>query len=388
MGIWKDKERRDWLYKFQYRGKQYGSRGFKTRREAEAARAKRREEARKEATPIETKAAIGFKAVANEYLDFAQRKFVNDVYVRKVNTYRGFIEANGDLPFDAITPQHVHTYLKRLTSNSLYNERRHELSALFNWVKRVYVREFPYFVNPCIGIEAMPHVTAEKHIPTQEEVLRMIAASTPGDERDILLCCVHTLGRIDEVLRLRWHEDVNFDKRIIVLWTRKRKNGAYEPDAMPMNETLHDILLTRWRKRKQDKWVFYDEVKEGRYKNRVGMMESICRRAGIKPIGTSKWRINKGTDKEKVVDAQLYYGFHSLRHFMASYLFDEKKTSLKTVSGLLRHRNVRTTEIYLHSIDASQLAALGEIEKEFTSKKANLPPTAATKTERGYGVSP
>jgi integrase len=52
-----------------------------------------------------------------------------------------------------------------------------------------------------------------------------------------------------------------------------------------------------------------------------------------------------------------YYGFHAIRHFMASYLMDEHKVSLKTVSGLLRHKNVRTTEIYLHSVDSSALAA-------------------------------
>ena len=37
MGIWKDKARKDWAYSFQYRGNRYGSRGFKTRREASAA---------------------------------------------------------------------------------------------------------------------------------------------------------------------------------------------------------------------------------------------------------------------------------------------------------------------------------------------------------------
>jgi integrase len=60
---------------------------------------------------------------------------------------------------------------------------------------------------------------------------------------------------------------------------------------------------------------------------------------------------------ERIMTLPKYYGFHSIRHFMASYLMDEHKVSLKTVSGLLRHKAVRTTEIYLHSVDSSALAA-------------------------------
>jgi integrase len=88
-------------------------------------------------------------------------------------------------------------------------------------------------------------------------------------------------------------------------------------------------------------------------------------------------------EEEKIRFVPRYYGFHALRHFMASYLMDEENVSLKTVSGLLRHKNVRTTEIYLHSVDQSQLAASGKSEGEFTSKMAKPPQEGATKTKGG-----
>ena len=50
-----------------------------------------------------------------------------------------------------------------------------------------------------MDIKKLPHATARKAPPSEEEILRLIVASTPGDERDILLTCLHTLGRIDEV---------------------------------------------------------------------------------------------------------------------------------------------------------------------------------------------
>jgi len=161
---------------------------------------------------------------------------------------------------------------------------------------------------------------------------------------------------------LRWHEDVNFEKRYIVLWTRKRKNGAYESDTLPMNKDLYDVLWKRWESRKQDKWVFFNESTNNRFMPRPRMMKSLCRRAGI-----------------------MAYGFHALRHFMASYLMDEEKVSLKTVSGLLRHKNVRTTEIYLHLIDTSKVAASDKIEGKFTLKLAKPLQEAAIKEEEVKG---
>lgn len=297
--------------------------------------------------------------MANEYLDIAERKFVHDVYLRKVNVCRQFrTSLKGDLPIDQITPLHIHSYLKTLPSNSLYNEHRHELSAMFNWIKKTYAAQFPFLINPCIGVESMTHVTAEKIIPTEKEILRLIAAANPGDERDILLTCLQTLGRIDEVLRLRWHEDINFEKRYVVLWTRKRKNGAYEPDALPMNKDLYDVLKRRWTARKQDKWVFYNVQTETRFMARPKMMASLCRRAGIP-----------------------FYGFHALRHFMASYLMDDQKVSLKTVSSLLRHKNLKTTEIYLHTIGEGQRDSLTGIEGKFTLKNSDQVQEAVQKKE-------
>jgi len=204
----------------------------------------------------------------------------------------------------------------------------------------------------------------EKNIPTEEELLRIIAAAKPGDEKDLVLCCLHLLGCIDEILRPRWKEDINFDKRIVTLWTRKRKDGAYESNSMPMDDALYSVLCSRWSKRKQDKWVFWNEkANEGkgdRYKHRPKMMAPVCKRAGIDPIGKGMRKLWRGKEKGKMVEVPLYYGFHTLRHFTASYLADQKKVSLKTVSGLLRHKNLRTTEIYLHHLDSSHKAVISK----------------------------
>jgi integrase len=122
----------------------------------------------------------------------------------------------------------------------------------------------------------------------------------------------------------------------------------------------------RFKGRSSEKWVFYNEDTEGRYNHRPKMMASLCKRAGIAPIGKGIRTYTRGKLKGKKYEADLYYGFHSLRHFMASHLIDQEKTSLKSVSMLLRHKALKTTEIYVHSIDESVRIATTKLEGKFT----------------------
>ncbi len=227
----------------------------------------------------------------------------------------------------------------------------------------------------------MPHTPKNKTIPPEDVILKLIMAADPDtDEQDLLLVIIHTLGRIDEVLRLRW-EDVNFEKRIVTLWTRKRKDGAYESDPLPMGEDLYQILMSRWKSKTQETWVFFNpKSKDGagdRFYHRPKLMASLCKRAGIPPIGKGLRKLSRGKNKGKMVEVNLDIGFHALRHFMASYLADQERVGVKAVSGLLRHKNLRTTEIYLHSIDEGQRIAIDQIQGKFTPKRINLPTTAA-----------
>jgi integrase len=143
----------------------------------------------------------------------------------------------------------------------------------------------------------------------------------------LLLELFHTMARIDEVLRLNW-EDVNFTEKTVRLWTRKRRGGNWEFDWLPMNEDLEKVLWGLWQKRQQDEWVFYNEKTGTRFLYRPKLMKTVCKQAGVPK-----------------------YGFHTIRHFVASYLYDQKKVSLPVISKLLRHKNLQTTERYLQVID-------------------------------------
>ena len=122
----------------------------------------------------------------------------------------------------------------------------------------------------------------------------------------------------------------------------------------------------------QQMWLF---AYADRYYHRPKMMAAICKRAGISPIGKGKIKLWRGKDKGKIVEINHYYGFHSFRHFMASYLTDVEKISSKTAQFLLRHKNLSTTEGYVHFIDPNLTALMAKMEEKFAKVHPNGTPT-------------
>jgi integrase len=166
------------------------------------------------------------------------------------------------------------------------------------------------------------------------------------DEQDFIECIYHLLARKSEIVRPTW-EDVNFEERWGRLYTRKRRGGDLQADYLPMNKTLYRVLRHRWERRdKTTPYVFQFGA------NKIGyMMERLCKRAGVKR-----------------------FGFHAIRHHVASILNDPKKASMKQIQKLLRHLRQTTTETYLHEIEGSlhkAISILDEREEE-KSRTPNL----------------
>ncbi|MDH4317461.1 MAG: site-specific integrase [Desulfobulbaceae bacterium] len=337
MGFWKDKERKDWCYKFQHQGKQYGSRGFKTKKEAIAAREKHRQNLI-ENTKL-TQKSMGFREVASLYLDDAKIRYARKTYEYKAYVFRSFLGFHKDHQLIDITPIMIDTYLKSRPTNHNYNVHRKELSCLFNYaIKKLKI----IISNPVTEIDKLPHLSCRKRIPSKENVTRLIAAADVNKERPFLICILNLVARVDEILRLTW-EDVDFKSRTVTRWTKKRQNGNYEPIIAHMNNDLYVTLSKLYEERCQDRWVFYNEKTSSKYNNRRKMLYGINKRAGIAP--------------------PIHY--HELRHFVASILANTENVSKKTISEILGHKSLSTTEIYLHSIEGAQKEAIESLEGKF-----------------------
>jgi len=155
------------------------------------------------------------------------------------------------------------------------------------------------------------------------------------------------MGRMSEINRLKW-EDLNFQERSIVLYTRKKRGGHLSPRKIPMTNRLYDLLTRLYAKRDRTKpWVFWHRYwswkegtwVEGPYQVRSKLMKNLCEKAGVK-----------------------YFRYHSLRHFGASVL-DHANVNIGSIQRLLGHENRTTTEIYLHSIGEAERSAMTVYER-------------------------
>ena len=108
-----------------------------------------------------------------------------------------------------------------------------------------------------------------------------------------------------------------------------------------MNQVLYETLQHLWEKRSQNVWVFLNPRTSDRYLHRPKLMKTICKRAGVG-----------------------HFGFHAIRHYVASFLADKQKFSLTQVSRLLRHQSKATTERYLQVIDPQLRDVMATLEEK------------------------
>jgi integrase len=327
MGLWKDPRTGLWRYSFWFQGQRYRAGKYRSKADARTAREDHRKLvihlAEAPATAAVKETPTTFLEIATAYLKLSERRHAKLTFEYKRYVYKSFLDhAGGDIPLDKITPFLVQSYLETRHSNSNYNRHRKDLSALFEYARKV-MGVIP--LNPCAVLDKLPEEKAEKEIPTEDEFLRLISAATDV-ERQLILVLAYTAARIGEVLRLQW-KDVDFSRNFVRLWTKKTKDGTYRSREIPMKPYFRAIMFRMWEVRTQETWVFFNRKTGERFNRRPKFMHGVCKRAGIKP-----------------------YGFHAIRHFVSAILLDRNKIGTPTVSKFLGHTNLSTTDIYAHSI--------------------------------------
>jgi integrase len=135
------------------------------------------------------------------------------------------------------------------------------------------------------------------------------------------------LGRVSEINRLVW-DDVNFELRYVILYTRKKRGGHLTPRKVPMTNKLHEILSRRYQNRDPAKsWVFWHtfwdikagQWKSGPFRDRHKIMKTLCKKAGVK-----------------------YFRFHPIRH-SGAFTMDNSNIPIGTIQRILGHENRSTT---------------------------------------------
>jgi integrase len=352
----RDNKTRLWVGRIRHQGRAYGKRGFKTKREAENWETQKWDELRYP----ERYASLPdshISALIDKYLTLhskehdAPKTHGQKVFV--LECFKQFLKT--DKLIKDITPLEIRQYLharKKANDNDtvymkLYpymhkkngangatvaNRDLRTLKSMFAWGYRNLIVHH----NPCIGVEKYGETPKSRYVPTASEVakVRLVAS---GVESDLIETLFFTAARLSEILRLKW-DDVNMEKKQLVLRTRKRKGGGEESDLMTIPSKLIVILRKRYiEKNECDDHVFQSPTRAGRYINYDFRftMNRLCKKAEVEQ-----------------------FGFHSLRHHVASRVAGHPDMSLHDVQGLLRHKRKTTTELYLKSlhVDFSRLA--------------------------------
>ena len=273
---------------------------------------------------------------AQDYLDIARVRFSTKTYKEKVSMFKRFFKVmDPKTPVAKLKPADVLKYVvkqKEERSGYAANKDRKNLVAAWNWGMKYLDPPLPG-PNPCL-VERMPEVRHPRYVPPEEDFWKVYAVAE-GQDKVMLLTFLHLAARRGEIFRLTW-QDVDFGNDRIRLWTRKRKDGTFEYDWLPMTKELRKSLRWWWESRpiKDSPYVFVCLENSPYTRDYYG-----------KPFSIRLQFMRRLCEKAKVTR----FGFHGIRHLSASILFNAGY-DLGVIQTILRHRSPTTTERYLKSI--------------------------------------
>ena len=223
-------------------------------------------------------------------------------------------------PPDQLGPDHIRQFQlyllrdRKLATNTV-KQRMSAIQFFFaRTLKRPYLRnDFPYPKIP----QRLPAVLS------QEEVTRLIGATTNLSHRAMLMTLYSTGLRRAELVHLRV-EDI--DSKRMVIHVRQGK-GSKDRDV-PLSNKLLETLREYWRGAKPRTYLFPGQG------------------AADVPLTTKAvWHACQGAVQRAGIPKKI--SPHSLRHSYATHLL-EAGADLRTIQLLLGHADIKHTTVYLH----------------------------------------
>ena len=268
-------------------------------------------------------------------------------------------EKNERITFADITPEWVqgfrdyldneavawsHDYRKRIKDKPL---ARNSKLSYFNKLRACLNQAFEdriIPVNPCRGVERFRPEEGTRMYLTIDEV-RLLAQTDceyPRIKDAFLFSCMTGLRRSD-ILRLKWgdiHKQGDFTR---IIFRQKKTEGQEYLDITPQAAQLMG-----------DPKGINDPIFED-------IHSPSCTNKAVQ-----EWVLNAGIHKK--------ISFHCARHTFATMMLD-LGTDIYTVSKLLGHRDLSTTQIYVKVLDKNKQKAVSNIPDILSGSKKS-PETA------------
>jgi integrase len=288
---------------------------------------------------------IRFDALAEYYLkadfgdDAIRPKSVNTIpivehYVRDYLIARWGNELASDIP-----PLEIQRWLKSLhTDNGLAWTTVSKIRGTMHRIYKVGLLHERVDKNPVQHVQTRSKSFYKAVVITPQQTLVILNTLTNPLHYTLVLTCAATALRASEIVSLRWSDILWSDGqvRISKRWA-KGEDGETKTAASNGYVPMHPVLaeyLNEWRAQspyaKVDDFVFPSLLKDGK----VPIWASIFVRNHLRPAAVSAGVV--------LVKGQRF-GLHNLRHSLSTWLVNKGKVDPKTVQGMLRHSDIRTT---------------------------------------------
>jgi integrase len=252
-----------------------------------------------------------------------------------------------------LQPLEIEQWLGSLPlANPTKDKLRRVMSIIFKQAQKYGLIPRSEASNPLRWVEQSAK-SYYKPIVVDPDTAAKIFEALSGMELALAILVAATGIRISEALGLKWG-DIDYSNGQINLrrvWVGDVAVNRFKTEDSEAPVPLTDLLagcLRAWQAEtmygKPDDWVFAS----ARNKGKTPRSSSVLTSDHLRPAA-----IAAGV---KLKPGQRF-GFHNFRHGLASWLVN-KGTDVKTVQGLLRHSNVKTTlGLYAHTVNGSMLAA-------------------------------
>ena len=252
---------------------------------------------------------------------------------------------NGSLKFneiDVIKLEEFRDFL--LTTNSIRSKKvnlsQNSAVSYFNKVKATLKQAFKeglLQVDVNSRVSSIKTVETRRAFLTEEELNKLI--KTPCRNKlikQVALFSALTGLRFSDIKKLKWKEvEVIKDVGIFINFTQKKTKGI---EVLPISKQALKLMGER---RELDNSIF-EGLKYSAYNNK----------------DLYNWIENAGITKDIT--------FHSFRHSFATLQL-LKETDLYTVSKLLGHKDLKTTQIYAKVVDKTKQKAVNKIHLDFAN---------------------
>lgn len=259
-------------------------------------------------------------------------------------------EPNERITFREITPQWVRGFRDYLDTKAMQwdiDQRKREVEpkpisqgtkALmfqkFCTVFNIAMREGIIRVNPTAGVERFKEPESDREFLTIDEIKKLRNTPPPNEHlaQAFFFSCLTGL-RWSDIVKLKWSEVQEWSTGTRIVFNQKKTGGL---EYLDLNEQAASMLGTR---DKPDELVF----------PALGPIQAAR-------ISIAAWVRSAGINK--------HITFHCARHTFAVMMLD-LGVDLYTVSKLLGHRSIETTQVYAKILDKNKKAAVDKIPKIF-----------------------